>query len=121
MWNFDTFDCECNKSFKIDEYLGAKNWSCEKLLICKLLLECQDEILHISGTLFNDRKVEYRKSNCLLYTILLVIICLLLLVVTCISYYVFIIQNIVPNKNIYYHFGTPTLNKILKKYYKNGE
>ena len=44
MWNPSTCDCECNKACKIDEYLDIKNCSCEKCLIGKLLLECEDEI-----------------------------------------------------------------------------
>ena len=45
VWNPSTCDCECKKVFKIYEYLDLKNCSCEKCLICKLLSECEDEIL----------------------------------------------------------------------------
>ena len=61
MWNPSTCDCECNKACKIDEYLGIKNCSCEKNLIGKLLLECEDEILNSTRTLHNDKKVAYAK------------------------------------------------------------
>ena len=42
MWNSSTYDCECNKACKIDEYLDIKNCSWEKDLIRKLVLECKD-------------------------------------------------------------------------------
>ena len=42
MWNPITCNCECNKACKIDEFLDAKNWLCEKRLIGKLVLECED-------------------------------------------------------------------------------
>ena len=38
-WNPSTCDFECNKACKDDEYLNAKNCSCEKCLIGKLTLE----------------------------------------------------------------------------------
>ena len=69
--------CECNKACKIDEYLDIKNCSCEKRLIDKLVLECEDEILSTTETLLNDNKVANSKSNSLMHTISLVIICLL--------------------------------------------
>ena len=44
IWNPNTCDCECNKECKTDEYLDIKKCSCEKRLIVKLVLECEDEI-----------------------------------------------------------------------------
>ena len=45
MWNPSMCDCECNKICKIDEYLDIKNYSCEKYLIGKLILEFEDEMI----------------------------------------------------------------------------
>ena len=42
MWNPSTWDCECYKICKIDEYLNTKTCSCEKRLIGELVLECED-------------------------------------------------------------------------------
>ena len=72
---------------KIDEYLHNKNCSCEKHLIDKLVLECEDDLLKTAEILLNDKKVACAKSNCLFHIISLLITCLLLLVVICISYY----------------------------------
>ena len=44
IWNPSACDFQCNKACKIDEFLDIKNWSCEKRLIGKLVLECEDEI-----------------------------------------------------------------------------
>ena len=46
MCNFSTCDCECNKACEIGKYLHTKSCSCEKLLIGKLVLECEDEMLN---------------------------------------------------------------------------
>ena len=71
----------------IEEDLDTNNCSCEKCLVSKLALECEDEILNRTETLLNDKKVTYAKSNCLIRTISLVIICLCLLVAICVSCY----------------------------------
>ena len=44
MWNPSTCDCECNKAYKVDDYLYIENCSCQKRLIGKLGLQCEDEI-----------------------------------------------------------------------------
>ena len=88
MWNPSSYDYECNKACKIDEYLDNKNFCCKKHIIGKFVLERVDEILNITDT--TDERVAYGKSNCFIHTISLVIICLLLLVaiyVCCCFYY----------------------------------
>ena len=87
MWNPSTCDSECKKAWKIDKYLNIKNCSCEKRLIDKLIVECEDEILNTTKTLLNDIKVACAKKICLFRIISLVIMCLLLLVVIFVSCY----------------------------------
>ena len=87
IWNPTTCDCECNKACKIDEHLDTKNCSSEKRLIGKSVLECEDKILNTTETSINDKKVTYGKSNCLIQTILLVLIFLLLLAIVYIASY----------------------------------
>ena len=84
--------------------MNQKNCSCEKRLIGKLVLECEDEILNRTETLLNDKKVACTRNNCLIHTFSLVIICFLLLAL------VFIIQSINQSKNINYRFKTQALN-----------
>ena len=85
MWNQSMCDFECNKACKVDKYLDIRNYSCEKCLIGKLVLEYEDEILNT--TLLNNKKVAYAKRNCLIHTISSIIICLLSLFVTCVICY----------------------------------
>ena len=65
---------------KIDKYFDIKNSSCKKYLNA-----CEDEILNKTQTTvkylncttsFVDKKVTYEKNDCLIHTILLIIICL---------------------------------------------
>ena len=62
MWNRSTCDCEFNNACKINEYLDIKNCSCEKLVIGKLALECEDEILSAAETSLDDKKSIMRKK-----------------------------------------------------------
>ena len=91
IWNSSACDCECIKHVKLIDIikieLDIKNCTCEKRLIGKLVLECEDEILNTFVTLLYDKKVACAKSNCLIHNISLIIICLLLLVVICVSFY----------------------------------
>ena len=68
-------DCRCNKAYKIDEYLDIKNWSCEKRFIDKIVLACKDEIINTIEASLDDKKVTCEKSNCLIHTMSLVIMC----------------------------------------------
>ena len=58
MWNPSTCDCKCNKICKIDEYLDIRNCSCEKRLLGKLVLVCEDEMLNTTETSLDDKKVK---------------------------------------------------------------
>ena len=69
MWNPSTCDCECDKACGFNEYLDLKSCS------CKLVIECEDEILNTTETSLNDKKSLCKKSNYLIYTISLAIIC----------------------------------------------
>ena len=41
---------ECNKAYKIEQYLDIKNCSCKKHLFRKLVIACEDEILNTIET-----------------------------------------------------------------------
>ena len=49
MWNPSTYDCDFNKACKTDEYLYIKYCSCEKCLISKQVIECENEILNTTS------------------------------------------------------------------------
>ena len=69
-----------NVTCKTDKYFDIKNCSCKKYLN-----SCEDEIVNTTQvtvkylnctTSFVDKKVTYEKNDCLIHTILLIIICL---------------------------------------------
>ena len=64
MWNPSNCDCECNEACKIYEYLDNNSCCCEKRLILKLVLECEDETLRATETLLNGKKVTCAKCHC---------------------------------------------------------
>ena len=53
MQNPSKCDWQCDKAYKIDDYLDIKNYSCEKHLVGKLVLECKDEILNTTEAFDN--------------------------------------------------------------------
>ena len=93
MWNPSTYDCACNKACKIDKHLDIKNCSCEKRLIGKLVLACEDEILNTTEDSLDNKKVTCEKNNCIIHKISLVIIYFLLLVVISVSYYYYFTRD----------------------------
>ena len=52
-----------------------------------LVLACENETLNTTETLLDDENTTHQKTNSLLQSISLAIICLLLLVVISVSYY----------------------------------
>ena len=73
IWDPKIWDCEYNKTCKIDEYLEMR-WNIK----WNIRMRQYDEILNTAETTFIDKK---EKNNCLSNNILLIIICLLLFAV----------------------------------------
>ena len=97
-------DCaKCNKACKVGEYLDTKKSSCQKCLLGKLVLACDDEILNTTEKSLDDKKVTCEKNNCLFHTISLVIMPFLLL-----SFLLFVFI-IIQNKNIFCHITTAAI------------
>ena len=57
VWNPSTHDDECNKTCKIDEYLDIEKFLCEKRLIGKKVLQCEDEKLNTTETFPDDKRL----------------------------------------------------------------
>ena len=74
MWNPSLCDCERSKACKIDNYLDAKSYSCEKRLITKLVSACEDEVLNTTEASPCVKLVTFGKSNYLIHIILMIII-----------------------------------------------
>lgn len=74
MWNPST--CRTGK------YLDVNTCTCKERFFDKLVLTCECGIVKTLGTVstnFIDKKITYEKDHCLVYTILLSILCLFLL------------------------------------------
>ena len=61
MWNSNTSDCKCNKACKIDKYLDITKFSYKKLLLDKLALACEDEILNTTESSLKHEKQHAKK------------------------------------------------------------
>ena len=59
----------------------------KKSLVGKLVLACEYETLKTTESLHDDKKVTREKYNCLINTVLLLIICLFILAVISVSCY----------------------------------
>ena len=44
IWNPSIYECECDKSCDVGEYLDYKNCKCRKKIIDKLVEECSENI-----------------------------------------------------------------------------
>ena len=44
IWNLNNFNCECDKSCVVGEYLDYENYKCRKKLVDKLVEECSEKI-----------------------------------------------------------------------------
>ena len=87
IWNPSTCECECDKSCDVEKYLDYENCKCRKTLTDKLASECEDKILYATDTISITNKKVTCKNNCLIYIILLIIMCLILLTIVSISCY----------------------------------
>lgn len=83
IWNPNTCVCDCDKHFKIDEYLNI--CTCVKSITDGLVITC-DEVVNTSGTILvnsNDKKETYKMNYYILHTFLLVTILFLIIVTIC--------------------------------------
>ena len=68
IWNPSNFECECDKSCDIGEYLDYSNCKYRKILVDKLIEECTENIVKIEIASENEQKKKY--SSCTLYIVL---------------------------------------------------
>ena len=87
IWNRSIRECECDKSCDIGKYLDYANCKFRKRLIDKLVLECEDDILNANPLNTTNTISITGKNNCLIYIILLIIMCLILLAIISFSCY----------------------------------
>ena len=66
IWNPSNYDCECDKSCDVGEYLYYKNFRCRKKLADKRVEECTETVKEVKIVSTNKNKC----SSCTLYTVL---------------------------------------------------
>ena len=54
LWNLNIWECECDKSYNIGEYLDCKSCTCKKSIIDKLIDECTNTIEENDDILVNS-------------------------------------------------------------------
>ena len=66
IWNPSNYECECDKSCDIDEYLDYENCKCRKRLVDKLVDECDENIDEVKIVSESKNKC----NSCILYIVL---------------------------------------------------
>ena len=66
IWNPSNCECECDKSCDVDEYLDYKNCKCRKMLVDKLVEQCNEIVEEVKIVGKNEGKC----SSCILYIVL---------------------------------------------------
>ena len=67
IWNPSNCECECDKSCDVGEYLDYENCKCRKILVDKLVDECNENIDEKVKIFDNN---ENKSNSCLLYIVL---------------------------------------------------
>ena len=80
IWNPRNWECECDKSCDVGEYLNYENCKCRKRLIDKLVEECSE---NIDGNKMIHNDCKNVCSSCTVYIVLFVIAFLIIFGISC--------------------------------------
>ena len=69
IWNPSNWECECDKSFDIGEYLDYENCKYRKKLVDKLVEECTENIkeVKLAKITLAENENRYKCSSCTRY------------------------------------------------------
>ena len=81
--NSNICECECDKSFDVEEYLDYANCKCRKRLTDKLIEECSENI--DGNELVYKATLNYYEKVCNSCTIYIVLLTIFFLISICIS------------------------------------
>ena len=72
IWNPSNYECECDKSCDIDEYLDYENCKCRKKLVDKLVEECTENVgeTRLVEKTSAKNKNKHKCSSCTVYIVL---------------------------------------------------
>ena len=76
IWNLSDFQCECDKSCDVGEYLDYENCKCRKKLVDKLVEECTETVeeVKLAKITLSEDENKHKCSSCTLYIVLFSII-----------------------------------------------
>ena len=79
IWNPSNYECECDKSCDVGEYLDYENCKCRKKLVGKLVEECTEyfEEVKLAKITSAEDENKHKCSSCSLYIVLFSIIFLM--------------------------------------------
>ena len=68
IWNPTNWECECDKSCDIGEYLDYKNCKCKKKLDDKLIEECTEKVeeVKLAKITSTENENKHKCSSCTL-------------------------------------------------------
>ena len=68
-------NCECDKNFNFNEYLGYENCKCRKKLVDKLVDECTEtaEEVKLAKITLAENESENKYSSCTVYIVLVIL------------------------------------------------
>ena len=69
IWNLSDFQCECDKSCDVGEYLDYENCKCRKKLVDKLVEECTETVEEVKIA-ENENENTHKCNSCTLYIVL---------------------------------------------------
>ena len=71
----NNFECKCDKSFNVGEYLDYENCKCIKRLTDKLVDECTVTIeeVKLAKITLAENKNSYKCSSCRVYIVLMIV------------------------------------------------
>ena len=70
IWNPSNYECECDKSCDIGEYLYYQNCKYRKRLVDKLVHEC-DENIDEETSLVEINSTKCKDNSCILYVVII--------------------------------------------------
>ena len=70
IWNHSNYECECDKSCDVGQYVDYKNCKGRKKLVDKLVKECTETVEEVKIAKITFSKNENKCCSCTLYIVL---------------------------------------------------
>ena len=76
IWNPSNYECECDKSCEVGDYLDYENCKCRKKLVNKLVEECTENVKEVKlpKITLAENENKHKCSSCTLCIVLFSII-----------------------------------------------